>query len=211
MRSAAGWLEGWIDDQGMLDSWDYDHDSLMRRGTDGTAQASALLAMKKLAAMENVLGNTAQRDHYETVANQLAAGARNILSDAKLGYFFEYAETNNIARSSRLGSIGGVRLSMGRATPQKAIDGVLGYGPDLVGVHAGAGQSEWATNGQTVGAWIQVKLEAPTAINRAILSNRQAPGSPLSEAIASGAYLQRWFDCAGDFRRGGRFSCGGDL
>jgi len=159
----------------------------MRRGTDGTAQASAFLALKKLAALENVLGNTAQREHYETVANQLAAGARNILWDAKRGYFFEYAETNNIARSGRLGSIGGVSSEYGPGNAaQKAIDGVLGYGPDLVGVHAGAGQSEWATNGQTVGAWIQVNLSVPTAINRVILSNRQAPGSPLAEAFASG-------------------------
>jgi len=113
LRSAAGWLETWIDDQGMLDSWDYDHDSLMRRGTDGTAQASAFMAFKKLAALENVLGNAARRDHCETVANRLAAGARNILWDAKRGYFSEYAETNNIARSNRLGSIGGVSSEYG--------------------------------------------------------------------------------------------------
>jgi hypothetical protein len=187
MRAAAGWLEGWIDDQGMLESWDYDHDSLMRRGTDGTAQASAFLAFKKLAAMENVLGNHSRRDHYEVVANRLAAGARNILWDAKLGYFFEYAETNNIARGNRLGSIGGVSSEYGPGNAaKKAIDGILGYGPDLVRVGAGAGQSEWATKGQTVGAWIQVDLSAPTAINRVILSNRQAPGSPPSEAFASG-------------------------
>ena len=43
----------------MLASEDYDHDSLMRRGTDGTAQASAYMAFRKLAALEEVLGNTA--------------------------------------------------------------------------------------------------------------------------------------------------------
>ncbi len=187
MRSAARWLEGWIDDQGMLESWDYDHDSLMRRGTDGTAQASAFMAFKKLAAMESVSGNHPQRDHYEAVANRLAAGAKNVLWDAKLGYFFEYAETNNVARSDRLGSIGGVSSEYGPGNAaKKAIDGVLGYGPDPVGVGGGAGQSEWASNGQTVGAWIQVNLQAPTAINRVILSNRQAPGSPPAEAFAAG-------------------------
>ena len=62
----------------------------------------------------------------------------------------------------------------------------MGYGPDVVGVGAGAGQSEWATKGQAAGAWIQVNLKVPTAINRVILSNRQAPGSPPSEAFASG-------------------------
>ena len=126
MRDAARWLEGWIDDQGMLASEDYDHDSLMRRGTDGTAQASAYMAFRKLAALEDVLGNNAERDHDEAVANKLAAGAKKHLWDAKLGYFYEYAETNNIARYNRLGSIGGVSSVYGpNNAAAKAIDGVL--------------------------------------------------------------------------------------
>ncbi|MFZ1932904.1 MAG: hypothetical protein WAU84_04075, partial [Thermoguttaceae bacterium] len=138
MRDAAGWLEGWIDEQGMLESWDYDHDSLMRRGTDGTGQASAFLAFNRLAAMENVLGNRRQRGRFKAVANKLAVGAKNVLWDSSLGYFFEYAERNNIARSDRLGSIGGVSSEYGSGNlATKAIDGVLGYGPDLVGVGAG--------------------------------------------------------------------------
>ena len=87
MRDAARWLEGWIDDQGMLASEDYDHDSLMRRGTDGTAQASAYMAFRKLAALEDVLGNNAERDHDEAVANKLAAGARETPLGPKTGLF----------------------------------------------------------------------------------------------------------------------------
>ena len=106
MRGAARWLEGWIDDQGMLDSGDYDHDSLMRRGTDGTGQASAYMAFRKLAALESVLGEGTHRDHWDEVASRLAAGAKKHLWVPELGYFYEFAETNNIARNDRLGSIG---------------------------------------------------------------------------------------------------------
>ncbi len=187
MRDAAHWLEGWIDDQGMLYSDDYDHDSLMRRGTDGTAQASAFLAFRKLAAMEDVLGHSAHRDHYETVASRLAKGAKQHLWDPKLGYFMEFAQINNIASSACLGSIGGASSVYGpNNTPSKAIDGILGYGLDPAGVGAAAGQSEWASDGQTTGAWIQVNLKVPTAINRVILYNRQATGVRPCETFAAG-------------------------
>jgi len=188
MRDAARWLESWIDDEGMLDSQDYDHDSLMRRGTDGTAQASAYLAMRKLAALEDVLGHAANRSHYDAVADRMAAGAKRHLWDAKLGYFYEYAETNDIARSDRLGAVGGVSSEYSADyAASKAIDGVLGYGSiDPVGIGAAAGQREWAAKGETVGAWIQVNLKAATAINRVILYNRQAFGVPPCETFAAG-------------------------
>lgn len=187
MRDAAHWLEGWIDDQGMLYSDDYDHDMLMRRGTDGTAQASACMAFRKLAALEEVLGARANRDHCETVANRLAKAAQQHLWDPRLGYFSEYAEINNIARSTCLGFIGGASSEYGpNYAAAKAIDGILGYGLDFVQVSAAAGQSEWATKGQTTGAWIQVNLKVPTAINRAILYNRQAIGVPPCETFAAG-------------------------
>ncbi|MDD2764872.1 MAG: hypothetical protein PHE83_12965 [Opitutaceae bacterium] len=187
VRDAARWLEGRIDDEGLITSQDYDHDSLMRRGTDGTGQASAYLAFRKLAAMEDVLGNAAERDHDEEVARRLAEGARKILWDPKLGYFYEYVETNDIARSDRLGAIGGVssELDAGHAAA-KAIDGVLGYGSDLIGVQAGAGQREWAAKGETTGAWLQVNLKQPTAVCRVILYNRQDPSLQPGEAFAKG-------------------------
>ena len=187
MRDAARWLEGWIDDQGMLASEDYDHDSLMRRGTDGTAQASAYMAFRKLAALEDVLGNNAERDHDEAVANKLAAGAKKHLWDAKLGYFYEYAETNNIARYNRLGSIGGVSSVYGpNNAAAKAIDGVLGYGINAVSVGGAAGESEWVAKGETVGAWIRVDLKTPTAVGRVILYNRQVAGIRPCETFAAG-------------------------
>jgi hypothetical protein len=187
MRGAAHWLEGWIDDQGMLYSDDYDHDSLMRRGTDGTAQASACMAFRKLAALEDVLGNSANRDHCEAVADRLARAAKQHLWDPKLGYFSEFAEVNNIARSSLLGSIGGASSEKGPDNAaSKAIDGILGYGLDAAGVGEAAGQSEWAAKNETVGAWIQVNLKVPTAINRLILYNRQAPEVRLGETFAAG-------------------------
>ncbi|MFA5056712.1 MAG: discoidin domain-containing protein [Opitutaceae bacterium] len=192
LRDAARWLEGWIDDQGLLDSEDYDHDCVMRRGTDGTAQAAAFQAFRKLAAMEDLLGNVAERDHDEQVARVLGEGARRILWDPKLGYFYEYVETNNIARSDRLGFIGGVSSELDRKHPAaKAIDGVLGYGLDLftpmgVGAPGGAGMREWAAKGETTGAWIQVNLEQPTAICRVILYNRQDVKIQPGEAFAAG-------------------------
>jgi hypothetical protein len=174
MRDTARWLEGWIDDQGLLDGQDYDHDSLMRRGTDGTCQASAIMAFRKLAALEDVLGHADRRDHYEQTAARLTEGAGRVLWDDKLGYFYEYVETNNIARSDRLGYIGGVSSELGpEYAAAKAIDGVLGYGTDGVNIHAGNGQREWASKGENVGAWIQVNLRKPTAVNRVILYNRQ--------------------------------------
>ncbi len=189
MRDAAGWLEGWIDDQGMLYSDDYDHDSLMRRGTDGTAQASTYLAFKKLAALEDVLGNGTDHDHYEDVANRLASGARRHLWDPNQGYFYEFAEINDIARSTCFGSIGGASSKQGQDNaPSKAIDGILGLGKldaEYFGARV-AGQSEWVTKGETIGAWIQVNLKAPTAINRVILYNRQALGVLPCETFASG-------------------------
>jgi hypothetical protein len=187
MRGAAHWLEGWIDDQGMLYSDDYDHDSLMRRGTDGTAQASACMAFRKLAALEDVLGNSASRDHFETVANRLARAAKQHLWDPKTGYFFEFAEVNNVAKSTRLGFIGGASSELGpNNASSKAIDGILGYGLDAAHVGEAAGQSEWAAKDETIGAWIQVNLKAPTAINRVILYNRQAPEVRPCETFATG-------------------------
>jgi hypothetical protein len=187
MRGAARWLEGWIDDQGMLDSGDYDHDSLMRRGTDGTAQASAYMAFRKLSALENVLGESTHRDHWDRVANRLAAGAKKHLWAPDLGYFYEFAEANNVARSDRLGSIGGASSEYdAKHAAAKAIDGVLGYGWDAAGVGAAGGQSEWAAKDETVGAWIQVNLKTPTAVNRVILYNRQAPPVKPCETFVSG-------------------------
>ena len=187
MRGAARWLEGWIDDQGMLESWDYDHDSLMRRGTDGTAQASAHMAFRKLAALEDVLGNGAYRDHWDDVANRLATGATKHLWAPELGYFHEFAETNNIARSDRLGSIGRASSEQGPDHgAAKAIDGVLGYGCDALRLGAGAGQSEWVTKDETVGAWLQVNLKTPMAVSRAILYNRQAPRAKTCETFVAG-------------------------
>lgn len=187
LREAARWLEGWIDDRGLLDSEDYEHDSVMRRGTDGTAQASAYLAFRKLAAMEDVLGNTGERDHDAQVTRRLADGAREVLWSKELGYFYEYAETNDIARSDRLGVIGGASSELDpEHAAAKAIDGILGYGSDMRDLCAGAGQREWVANGETTGAWLQVNLRTPTAINRVILYNRQAVGLRSGEAFAAG-------------------------
>jgi hypothetical protein len=187
MRNAARWIEGWIDDEGLLDTEDYDHDMVMRRGTDGTGQASAYLAFRKLGAMEDALGNEGGRNHCEEVARRLADGAKSVLWDSKLGFFVEYAEVNNIARSGSMGSIGGASSVLNpEFGAEKAIDGVIGYGPDLLKLHAGAGQREWSAKGETVGAWLQVNLKKPTAINRVILYNRQDASLTPAEAFSTG-------------------------
>ena len=189
LQSAADWLGTWIDDQGMLDSDDYDHDSLMRRGTDGTAQASAYLAFKKLAALQDVAGNHAERDRDEELANRLLRGARRHLWDSGLGYFYEYAEVNNIAAASRQGFVKGASSVRDPVNvPGKALDGIIALGeldPERLGA-IGAGQSEWVTKGETVHAWIQIGLKEPTSVNRVILYNRQDPAVLACETFASG-------------------------
>jgi len=140
LRRAAQWLERWIDDEGMLDSEDFDRDSLMRRGTDGTAQASCFMALRKLAALEAIIGNFKSRDHFKMVANRLAHGAQKNLWDSTLSYFYEFAERNNIACKSRLGSIAGVSSELGpNNSATYAIDGILGYGMDIVRIGGGEG------------------------------------------------------------------------
>jgi hypothetical protein len=121
------------------------------------------------------------------VALRLANGARKHLWDSTLGYFYEFAERNNIACRNRLGSVGGVSSEVvPKNSAIKAIDGILGYGMDLVRIGGAEGQNEWATNNETTGAWIQINLEKPTAINRAILYNRQSSSATLSETFATG-------------------------
>ena len=52
MRRAALYIEGWIDDAGLLQSHSYDLDQVYR-DIDGVAQASACWAFKRLADLES--------------------------------------------------------------------------------------------------------------------------------------------------------------
>jgi hypothetical protein len=190
MRRAAAFLEGWIDDEGLLHGDSYDLDQVYRE-IDGVAQASAYLAFRKLAALEGVVGEASGRRRAEGVARRLAGAADRHFWDVGAGYYVEHLVYNNVARAGRLGSIGGVssELDPGHSAAN-AIDGVTGIGIDAFGVGTGAaGRHEWAASHQTVGAWIEVRLREPTRVGKVILLNRTDPGIGAGERFATG-YLE---------------------
>lgn len=190
MRRTAAFLEAWMDDEGLLFSDSYDLDQVYRE-IDGVAQASAYLAMQRLAAMEAVLNEPERQKNTAAVAARLAEAANQHFWDASLGYYVEHLIYNNVARPQRLGSVDAVSSELaptGSAT--KAIDGVLGMGVEAFGVTTGgAGKHEWITNNESVGAWMQIKLEQPTRIRKIILHNRTDPQTQLGERFAEG-YLE---------------------
>ncbi|MCA9435403.1 MAG: hypothetical protein KC978_06435 [Candidatus Omnitrophica bacterium] len=187
MRKAAAYLEGWVDDEGLLHSDSYDLDQVYRQ-IDGVAQAAACHAFRQLALLESVLGNEAEVNRFETVASRLSEGVEKHFWSDELGYYYEHLVYNDIAQSGQLGSVIAVSSKLGPDHDEaKAIDGVVGIGIDgfQVGVGA-AGNHEWATDGETSGAWIQIGFGQPIEIGRIILFNRTDPKVTPGERFARG-------------------------
>ncbi len=190
LRRTAAFLEAWMDDEGLLFSDSYDLDQVYRE-IDGVAQASTFLAFQKLAGLEVALGETAKSAHATAVAARLAAAANKYFWDATLGYYVEHLIYNNVARAQRLGAVAAVSSELApTGVAVHAIDGVMGMGVEAFGVHTGsAGKHEWITQHESVGAWIQIKLQQPTRISRVILYNRTDPQTQPGERFAAG-YLE---------------------
>lgn len=187
LRRAAAFLEGWIDDQGLLHSDSYDLDQVYRE-IDGVAQASAYEAFRRLADLESVAGTARAQRHAEAVAERLADAANRHFWDEALGYYVEHLIYNNVARTNLLAR--GATASSQRDADHaagKAIDGVVGLGIDAFGVGTGAaGKHEWVAGNETEGAWIQVDFNQPTRIGHVLLLNRTDPATQPGERFAEG-------------------------
>ena len=190
LRRTAAYIEGWIDDAGLLQSHSYDLDQVYR-DIDGVAQASACLALKRLADLESVAGETARQQHAAAVAERLANGAENHFWNTKRGYYMEHLTYNNIAAAKRFGSIVTVSSHLDEThAAVKAVDEVIGIGIDAFAVGVGAaGAHEWAADNETENAWIQIKFAEPVTIGGAILYNRTDPNVQPGERFADG-YLE---------------------
>ena len=171
----------------MLHSDSYDLDQVYRE-IDGVAQAAAFHAFNKLAELETVLGNDARKKEAESIASHLADGVQKHFWSDDVGYYYEHLIYNDIARSDRLGTILEVSSELDEEySASKAIDSIVGIGIDAFQVGIGAaGKHEWATKGETTGAWIRVGLSEPTEIDRVILFNRTDPSVRDSEKFAAG-------------------------
>jgi hypothetical protein len=187
MRKVAGFIEAWLDPEGLLHSDSYDLDQVYRE-IDGVANASAILAFRRLAELEAVAGNTAQREHYQSVTDRIATGVEKHFWIESGGYYLEHLAYNNIAQSNRFGTVIGASSELDSAhRAALVIDGIRGTGSDAFGAGSGAGgQNEWAAKGETTGAWIQVGLSAATSVDSVILFNRTTPGLAPGERFAEG-------------------------
>ncbi|MBX7166190.1 MAG: gamma-glutamyltransferase [Pirellulales bacterium] len=186
-RSAARFLEGWIDPDGLLYSHSYDLDQVDRE-IDGVAQASACLAFRKLAELETVLDQAAAAAHALAVAERLTAAARKLFWDDEHGYFVEHLVYNNLAAARRnLAKVTASSQLDAEHDAAKACDGVLGIGVDAFGVGIGAGgRHEWAANGESLGAWLRVDFAEPQTIGQVLLVNRTDPQLAPGERFAAG-------------------------
>ncbi len=187
MRRVAGFIEAWLDPEGLLHSDSYDLDQVYRE-IDGVANASAILAFRRLAQLEAVAGNISQRERYRAVADRIAAGMEKQFWDEGRAYYWEHVAYNNIAQSSRIGTVIGASSEMDSAHRSAlVIDGIRGTGSDAFGAGSGAGgQNEWAASGETTGAWIQIGLSEATSVDSVILFNRTTPGIAPGERFAEG-------------------------
>ncbi|MBI2424687.1 MAG: discoidin domain-containing protein [Candidatus Hydrogenedentes bacterium] len=187
MARTAAHIEGWMDDEGLLHSDSYDLDQVYRE-IDGVALAAAFNAFRRLAALESVAGTPERQQHYDAVAVRLAGAANKHFFDPQRGYYMEHLIYNNIAQANRMGAAVSASSELdGDHAAAKAIDGILGRGMDAFGAGIGAaGQNEWATKGETAGAWLQVSLKQPERIGKVILLNRTDPNTEPGERFAAG-------------------------
>ncbi len=187
MRKVAGFIEAWLDPEGLLHSDSYDLDQVYRE-IDGVANASAILALRRLADLEAVAGNAERSEGFHGLAARIAGGMEKHFWNGDFGYYVEHLAYNNIAQSNRLGSVLGTSSELDSThRGDLALDGIRGTGSDAFGAGSGAGgQNEWATKGETTGAWIQVGLSEATSVDSVILFNRTTPGLAPGERFAEG-------------------------
>jgi len=187
LQRVAGFIEAWLDPEGLLQSDSYDLDQVYRE-IDGVANASALLAFRRLADLEAVAGNDSASKRYQALATRIAAGVEKHFWSEKDGYYLEHLAYNNVAQTTRLGGIMATSSELDEAHgAARAIDGIRGTGLDAFGAGSGAGgQNEWAAKGETTGAWIQIGLSEPTSVGGVILFNRTTPGLAPGERFAAG-------------------------
>lgn len=187
LRTVAGFIEAWIDSEGLLHSDSYDLDQVYRE-IDGVANAAAILAFRRLADLEQVAGNSEKGQRLRSVAARIAAGVEKHLWSEKEGYYLEHLAYNSVASTSRpdVTVTASTELDPDHAAG-RAIDGIRGTGLDAFGAGSGAaGQNEWAAKDETVGAWVKIDFAAPTLIAGAILFNRTDAQIPASERFAAG-------------------------
>lgn len=178
MRKAAHFLRGWIDPNGVLHSDSYDLDQAYRQH-DGVAQASALLAFRRLAELESIAGNPVEQGRAQDTASLLLDGVQQYWNE-EWGYFAEHLVYNNVASSppNQDKLTGNTTVTASSQLDEehgvsKATDGIIGMGVDAFGVGTGsAGKHEWASNGETESAWMQIDFTQTTSISGAILVNR---------------------------------------
>lgn len=187
MGKVAAFIEGWMDPEGLVHSDSYDLDQVYRE-IDGVANASAILAFRRLADLEFVSGNATESQRYKALATRIAKGMEKHFWSASDGFYLEHLAYNNVARATLLGSVVAVSSALdAEHGATKAIDGIRGTGIDAFGAGSGAGgQNEWAAKGETTGAWIQIGLSEPTCIGSVILFNRTTPGLAPGERYAAG-------------------------
>ncbi len=182
MRKAAHFLRGWIDPNGVLHSDSYDLDQAYRQH-DGVAQASALLAFRRLAELESIAGTPLEQSRAQNTASLLLDGVRQYWNE-DWGYFAEHLVYNNVAFASpnqgKLTSnlTGNITVTASSQLDEehgfsKATDGIIGMGVDAFGVGIGsAGKHEWAANSETESAWMQIDFPQTVSISGAVLVNR---------------------------------------
>jgi hypothetical protein len=187
MRRAATFIAGWTDPDGLLHSDSYDLDQVYRE-IDGVAQASAILALRRLADLESVAGSPDHEATARNLAERLRAGTREYWVEAD-GYFAEHLAYLTVATASdpRITVTASSELDA-RHTALRAIDGVTGIGVDAFGAGNGAaGSSEWAAREETRGAWLRIEFPQPTRICGAIMVNRTDPAVQPGERFARGS------------------------
>jgi hypothetical protein len=187
LRRVAGFIEAWIDPEGLLHSDSYDLDQVYRE-IDGVANAAAILAFRRMADLEQVAGNTKEGERFQAVAARISAGVEKHFWSDEEGYYLEHLVYNNVSLASRPGvsAAASTELDPGHAAA-RAIDGIRGTGLDAFGAGSGAaGQNEWAAKDETTDAWIQTHFPEPTRIAGAILFNRTDPGITAGDRFKAG-------------------------
>jgi hypothetical protein len=187
LRKVAGFIEAWLDPEGLLHSDSYDVDQVYRE-IDGVANASAILAFRRLAELETVSGNEKEGKRFQSLAARISAGVEKHFWSEANGYYLEHLAYNNVAQSNRLGSLQGASSELDDAHgAARVLDGIRGTGSDAFGAGSGAGgQNEWATRGETVGSWIQIGFSEATPVGSVILFNRTTPSLAPGERFAAG-------------------------
>lgn len=194
LERTAGYILGWVDDEGLLDSDSYDLDQVYRQ-IDGVANAAAIDALRRLAKLEGAVGDAKMQEIYEARTLKMSAAVREHFWDPARGYFAEHLTYNNRASARAGGAVTASAALDAEHPAAKAIDGILGCGFDAFGVGIGvAGKHEWASAGDEK-PWIKVTLKEATQIDKVIVFNRTEPSIGPADRFTTG--LLEFSDGAG--------------